>query len=120
MLNPNQHGFRPNHSCHTQLILLVENILKAIDSHHQVDLILLHFTKAFDTMPHKCLLTKLHYYSIYSPPHDWINVWLTRRYLKVIIEGEPSIDIEVYSGASQGTVSGPLMFLIYINDIASK
>ena len=71
-------------------------------------------------MPHKCLLTKLHYYSIYGPPHDWINVWLTRRYQKVIIEGEPSIDIEVYSGASQGTISGPLMFLIYINDIASK
>ena len=71
-------------------------------------------------MPHKRLLTKLHYYSIYSPSHDWINVWLTRRYQKVIIEGESSTDIEVYSGASQGTVSGPLVFLIYINDIVSK
>ena len=53
------------HSCQTQLILLVEDILKAMDSHHQVDLILLDFTKAFDTVPHKRLLTKLHYYGIY-------------------------------------------------------
>ena len=65
LLNPNQHGFRPNHSCQTQLILLVEDILKAMDLHHQVDLILLDFTKAFDTVPYKRLLTKLHYYGIY-------------------------------------------------------
>ena len=80
----------PNHSCQTQLILLVEDILKAMDSHHQIDLILLDFAKAFDTVPHKRLLTKLHYYSIYSSLHDWIKVWLTRRYQKVIIEGESS------------------------------
>ena len=49
LLNPNQRGFRFNHSCQTQLILLVEDILKVMDSHHQVDLILLDFTKAFDT-----------------------------------------------------------------------
>ena len=45
LLNPNQHGFRFNHSCQTQHILLVEDILKVMDSHHQVDLILLDFTK---------------------------------------------------------------------------
>ena len=73
LLNPNQHRFRPNHSCQIQLILLVEDILKAMDSHHPVDLILLDFTKAFDTVPHKRLLTKLHYYGIYGPLHDWIN-----------------------------------------------
>ena len=68
------HGFRPNHSYQTQLVLLVKDILKAMDSHHQVDLILLDFTKAFDTVPHKCLLAKLHYYSINGSLHDWINV----------------------------------------------
>jgi len=77
LLNPNQHGFRPNHSCQTQLILLAEDILKAMDLHYQVDLILLDFSKAFDTVPHKRLLTKLHYYGIYGPLHDWINAWLT-------------------------------------------
>ena len=77
--NPNQHGFRFNHSCQAQLILPVEDILKAINLHHQVDL---GFTKAFDTVPHKHLLAKLHYYGIYGPLHDWIKVWLTR-YQKV-------------------------------------
>ena len=72
-----------------------------MDSHHQVDLILFDFTKTFDTVPHKCLLTKLHYYGIYDPVHNWINVWLTGRYQKVIIEGESSRDIEVYSGVPQ-------------------
>ena len=64
-----------------------------MDSHYQVDLILLDFTKAFDTVPHKHLLTKLHYYGIYSSLHDWIKVWLTRRYQKVTIEGESHLEI---------------------------
>ena len=70
LLNPNQHGFRPNQPCQTQLILLVEDILKAMDSHHQVYFILLDFTKAFDTVPHKCFLVKLHYYGIHGPLYD--------------------------------------------------
>ena len=91
--------------------MLVEDILKAMNSHHQVDLILLDFTKAFDTVPHKRLLVKLHYYGIHGPLHDWINA----RYQKLIIEGELSRDVKVYSGVPQGTVLGPLMFLVYIN-----
>ena len=90
-----------------------------MDSHYQVD-ILLDFTKAFDTVPHKLLLTKLHYYGIYSSLHDWIKVWLTRRYQKVIIEGESSKNIKVYSGVPQGTVLGPLMFLIDISSNMSS
>ena len=74
-----------------------------MDSHHQVDLILLDFMKAFNIMPHKCLLVKLHYYGIHGPLHDWINAWVTGRYQKVIIEGSHQ-DIKVYLGAPQGTV----------------
>ena len=62
----------------------------------------LDFTKkAFDTVPHKRLLVKLHYYGIHGPLHDWINNWLIGRYQKIIIEGESSRDIKVYSGVPQ-------------------
>ena len=67
-------GNLEQYNLQSQLMWLVENILKAMDSHHQVDLNLLHFTKAFDTMPHIRLLTKLYYNCIYNPPHVWINV----------------------------------------------
>ena len=106
-----------NHSCQTQLILLVIDILKAMDSYYQVDLILLDFTKAFDTVPHKRLLVKLHYYGIHGPFHDWINAWLAGRYQKVIIEGESSRDVKKFIQVFhklQGTVLGPLMFLINV------
>ena len=55
----------------------LEDILKAMDSHHQADLILLDFTKAFDIVPHRCLLVELHYYGIHGLLHEWINAWLT-------------------------------------------
>ena len=117
IINPNQHGFRPGLSYQTQLVLLVDEILKAMDSHHQVDLLLLDFSKAFDTVAHNKLLLKLAHYGIQSNTHQWIATWLTMRTQNVIVEGERSQDKRVLSGVPQGTVLGPLMFLLYINDI---
>ena len=64
ILIENQHGFRSNHSCVTQLITLTEDISSALDHQKQIDIILLDLSKAFDTVPHERLLTKLRYYRI--------------------------------------------------------
>ena len=64
VLIENQHGFRSGHSCATQLITLTEDILYALDHQKQINAVLLDFAKAFDTVPYRCLLKKLHYYCI--------------------------------------------------------
>ena len=69
IINPNQHGFRLGFSCLTQIMLLTDDILKAMDSHYQVDLALLDFSKAFDTVAHNKLLHRLAHYSIQSDVH---------------------------------------------------
>jgi len=89
-----------------------------MDNHHQIDLILLDFTKAFDKVPHGCHLTKLSYYGIRDHVHTWIKTWLTQRSQQVVIDGESSYVASIKSGVPQDTVLGPLMFLIYVNNIA--
>ena len=119
VINPIQHGFRPGLSCQTQLILLIKEILRAMDQNYQVDLIMLDFLKAFDTVAHNKLLLKLEHLGIQSNTYSWIQAWLTSRTQKVVVEGETSNSLNVVSGVLQGTVLGPLMFLLYINDLSA-
>lgn len=80
ILTPLQHGFRRGHSCESQLIITMHDIMKSFDIKKQVDLVILDFSKAFDTVPHHNLLHKLTLYGIDGKINQWIKTFLTQRH----------------------------------------